>query len=216
MEKDIVILIVLLSVITISLAVLFITIHQQKKTRINSQRDLSDRELLRLIAAQPDGIIDKKVLAEKGGISPAAAQLRLDNLYTEGVLKSSMSTNMMRRFYSLDAPLTENVAIPALSPEPFLTVDDILLLFQAFDFQLDYQKLIMATGLPLDILKSEMKYFEKEKVINSLMESRGTGIPQRKFFILQEPYRSDPSSFLSREKEMNQRVKELLQRDALL
>lgn len=216
MEKDTIILIVLLSLITISLLVLFITIHQQNKKRLNSQRDLSDRDLLRLIAAQPDEIVNKKVLAEKSGLSESAAQLRLDKLYMEGVLKSSLSTNMMRRFYSLDAPLTENVAVPALSPEPFLTVDDILLLFQAFDFKLDYQKLIMATGLPLDILQSELKYFEKEKIINSLMESRGTGIPQRKFFILQEPYRSDPSQFLSREKEMNQRVKELLHKDLLI
>lgn len=214
MDKGIIALIILSAAIAIFVIFLIVFLQQQKKTRIDSQRVFSDRDLLRLIAAQPDGIVSKKEVAAASGLSDSVATLRLSSLSHNGVLRVNHDS-YLRGYYSLAKPLEAIPDIP-LSPEPFLTVDDILQLFEAFDYQLDYQKLILATGLPLDILKREMKYFEKEKIIKMLFRTDSNGITSRHFFILQEPYRSKPQQFLSREKEMNQRVKELLRNDLLI
>ncbi len=214
MDKGIIALMIMAGVVPFLLLFLVIALQKQKKTRINSQRDMSDRDLLRLIAKQPDGLISKKELAAKSRLSSSAATIRLSSLTTNGVLRV-YHDGMLSGHYGLVKPL-EEVPEVSLSPEPFLTVDDILKLFEAFDYKLDFQKLILATGLPLDILKREMKYFEKEKVVKMLFSTDSNGVTHRKFFILQEPYRSNPAHFLSREKEMNQRVKELLRNDLLI
>lgn len=205
---------ILAGVVAIFVIFLIVLLQQQKKTRINSQRDISDRDLLRLIAKQPDGMISKKELTAKSRLSSSAAVIRLSSLTTNGVLRV-YHDSMLSGYYGLVKPLEEIPSL-SLSPEPFLTVDDILKLFEAFDYKLDYQKLILSTGLPLDILKREMKYFEKEKIIKKLFHTDSNGIRSKQFFILQEPYRSSPAQFLSREKEMNQRVKELLRNDLLI
>lgn len=205
---------ILAGVVTIFVIFLIVLLQKQKQTRIDSQRELSDRDLLRLIAAQPDGIVSKKEVVAASRLSSSAATIRLSSLVNNGVLRINHDS-YLRGYYSLAKPL-EAVPDITLSPEPFLTVDDILKLFEAFDYKLDYQKLILATGLPLDILKREMKYFEKEKIIKMLFRTDSNGITSRHFFILQEPYRSKPQQFLSREKEMNQRVKELLRNDLLI
>lgn len=214
MDKGMIALMILAGVVTIFVIFLIVLLQKQKQTRIDSQRELSDRDLLRLIAAQPDGIVSKKEVVAASRLSSSAATIRLSSLVNNGVLRINHDS-YLRGYYSLAKPL-EAVPDITLSPEPFLTVDDILKLFEAFDYKLDYQKLILATGLPLDILKREMKYFEKEKIIKMLFRTDSNGITSRHFFILQEPYRSKPQQFLSREKEMNQRVKELLRNDLLI
>ncbi|MEL6142276.1 MAG: hypothetical protein AAFU67_11720, partial [Bacteroidota bacterium] len=97
-----------------------------------------------------------------------------------------------------------------------LTVDDLLQLFELYDYKLDAQKLILATGLPLAIIKREMKYFEKEGMIKTLYTSVHYGAPTARQFYLNEPYRSNPQQFLQREKELNAEVEELLRNDSLL
>lgn len=214
MNGEMIAIIAVSSLVLILIMFVVILVQGQKKIGLDSQRDMSDRDLLRLIAAQPDKIISKKELVAKSRLSSSAAGIRLNSLVNNGVLKI-YHDGMLSSHYALLKPL-EEVPELSLSPEPFLTVDDILKLFEAFDYQLDYQKLILATGLPLGILKREMKYFEKEKIIKLLYQHDSNGVTHRKFFILQEPYRSNPSQFLSREREMNQRVKELLRNDLLI
>ncbi len=186
------------------------TASAQKRT----QRDLPDRDLLRLIARQPDGLLSVKQLAQESGLTKAEARARFSQLYMAGLLNRSTSKKA-KYYYSLRQPLDERKP-PDLSPEPFLTADDILQLFKFYDYKLDTQKLIIATGLPLRIIKREMKYFESEGMVTTLSRSVQYGAPSSKVFVLQEPYRSDPRKFLSREREMNAKVKELLRQDLMI
>lgn len=188
--------------------------QKEKKTKRTTQRLITDEQLLRLIAEQPDGILSAKQLAAKTELTKREAGTRLRELYRNGLLHPNVTTTR-EFYYRLMNPIEEK-EIPALSPEPFLTVDDILQLFQTFDFQLDLQKLIIATGLPVRILLREMKYFKEQKIIKMLMSSNGAGIPVTKTYYLEEPYRSNPEQFLSRAKEMNASLKELLTEDLLV
>jgi len=196
--------------------IVFAIAYTVKQNKINrdTQRLITDKELLKLIADEPDGLIGIKQLAERTGISKNEARMRISSLFNYGLLRISRD-KLGKNYYSLAAPLDEREP-SGLSPEPFLTVDDILQLFELYDFKLDPQKLILATGLPLSIIKREMKYFEKEGIIKILYTSMHYGSPTARQFYLNEPYRSNPQQFLQREKELNAEVEELLRNDSLL
>jgi len=190
---------------------------KQKKIKRETQRLVSDKQLLQLIAKQPDGILGVHELAEQTELTKKEAYTRLLALAQHGITVTSMSQTSKggKYFFELREPLDEREA-PELSPEPFLTVDDILRLFEAFDYQLDPQKMILATGLPLKIIDREMKYFQKEGVVRILYRAHGGSTSWGRKYYLEEPYRSDPQRFLNREKEMNEKVRELLRDDLML
>lgn len=189
-------------------------VSQQKKTKRETQRTITDQALLRLIANQPDGLLSKQMLVDETGMTKTEASIRLTALHTASIVKASY-TSSFKYYYELRKPLIER-EVPPLSPEPFLTVNDILNLFQAYEYKLDFQDLIVATGLPLDVIKREMKYFEKEKVVRSLYTTNSSGTMTIRRFFLAEPYRSNPTAFLNREKELNAKVKEILREDLLI
>jgi len=84
---------------------------------------------------------------------------------TYGTLNRSIGGN--RYFYGLKEPLVEDKNL-TLSPDPFLTVEDLLIIFEAHDYRVSAQELIMAAGLPLSVIKREMKHFEKEGIVQSM------------------------------------------------
>ncbi len=179
----------------------------QENSSLKSQHKLTDKELLELFPEQPDGLITAKGLSESTGLKLKDAKNRLSLLYRLGVI-AYHSDSKMKYHYFLREPIKE-VLIPDLSPEPFLTVEDILKLFKAFDFKLTYQKVCMSTGLPIAIVKKEFDYFIKEKIMHKVFVAGVTGVPKGQIFLLKEPYRSNPDKFLERERKINLELKEI-------
>lgn len=194
--------------------IIMMVVRCQKKAKSTTQRIITDRELIRLISSQSDGFLSAQQLAEETGISVNQAKIRLSALGFKGILKSSY-TSRGSMYYELVNPIEEKTP-PTMSEEPFLTVDDILALFETYGNRLDFQNLILATDLPLDVLEREMKYFAEQKVVQLLNQPIRYGAHTYKFYLLEEPYRSDPKQFKTREVEMNQKVKELLRSDQLI
>ncbi len=181
--------------------------YKQVKHVENTQHKLSDKELLLKFEAEPDGFLTVKRLMENSDLTKSEAKFRMTYLSYMGFLKTSYNSSY-KSVYSLNKKLDRR-EIPELSNKPFLTVEDILKLFKTYDFQLSLQNMCIATGLPLSVIKKEMKYFEKEKVIESMTEYTADGMTGRKFWTLKEPYRSNPDKFLALETKMNLELEKL-------
>lgn len=197
------------------IAGLLIYFQQVKTANRETQRVITDRDLLRLIDEQPDGMITARDLADRTGMKKAQASARLYTLSTFGALQTAYNQSL-KTYYSLAAPLDQRPA-PDLSPEPFLTVQDMLSLFRHFDFRLNPANLVNATGLPVAVLKRELKYFHKEKVVETLTSSAGYGSAlARKTFVLREPYRSHPDRFLDRQEDLDLNMERILRKEDLV
>ena len=173
----------------------------QENASFQSQRFLTDKELFLLIDQEPDQLMTSKRLAEKTDLTLKQAKNRLSFLLRMGVLTASHDSRL-KSFYSLREPV-EQVEIPGLSDEPFLTVEDILLLFKAHNYKLTYQRACLSTGLPIAVIKEEFKYFVKQKIITQVWSPAMAGQTRSKMYLLKEPYRSNPDKFIEREEQMN-------------
>lgn len=180
--------------------IIFIAHRNYERTNIKTQVYLTDRELLMLISNQPDGMMTAKRLAGNSTLTLKQSKTRLSYLMQQGVLGVAHD-NKFKYHYSLKEEIDERPQLE-LSDDPFLTVEDILFLFKHHDFQLTYQKACISTGLPVAVIKREFNYFVKQKIMNQVYSSTD-GITQKRLFLLEEPYRSDPDKFLEREKKMN-------------
>lgn len=181
----------------------------------STQRSINDADLLILLNDQPDGLLTPHQLAEKSGISLNDARIRLSALFSEGVLIRSHN-RQGRYFYQLRLPFSPSPAIE-FSQDPFLTVEDLLLLFQHKGGRLTIQEMILATRLPLTVLKRELKHFEKEGVIQRLNSyDHSSSSMSHKFLVLQEPYRSDPTAFKAKAGEMDLQLREILLNENLI
>jgi hypothetical protein len=204
MSAGVLVAIILVSVLIVVIGIITTIVYafrKQAKDNYLTQRQLTDRELLRLIAAQPDGIMTAERLALQSGLNKKQAKSRLTYLQMQGMFDVHHS-NWMKGHYSLKEPLDDR-PLESLSEEPFLTVEDILLLFKHHDYQLTYQKLCMSTGLPISVIKEELQYFIKEKIITKVQKADPLGMYHSLMFLLEEPYRSNTDKFLEREHEIN-------------
>ena len=79
------------------------------------------------------------------------------------------------------------------------------------------QQLFMATGLPLNIIKREIKYFIDQKILQKLssVSSPYTGVSGITY-ILQDPYRSDPDQFLEQQLDLDHQMETILRREDLV
>ncbi len=214
MSKDAVVGLVVMALVFCLLAFgLFMYFRQQKTNRV-TQRTLSDRDLLRMVADEPDQLMSPHQLRDKTDLTLGEARTRLNSLMMFGVFNRS-SNRSGRHFFGLKDPLQEDPDL-ALSAEPFLTVEDLLDIFAHYDYRVTPQELIMATGLPMDILKREMKYFESQKIVQRLQRADSNGMVTRKFYVLQDPYRSDPDRFRAKASQLDLEMKEILLNDNLL
>jgi len=175
--------------------------NRQIKHVGNTQHKLTDKDLLLSFAAEPDGFLTAKRLMDKTSLTKSEAKFRITYLTYLGFIKTSYS-NSFKAVHSLKEKIDQR-DIPPLSNKPFLTVEDILKLFKTYDYSLSLQNMCIATGLPLSVIKKEMKYFEKEKIIEAFVEYTADGAGSKKFWTLKEPYRSDPEQFLELESKMN-------------
>ena len=174
------------------------------------QRIISDKDLLLLFEDEPDGILTKERMVEKTDLTKSKATRRLQHLQYNGLLKVGYS-NSFKYYYSLSSPIDHREA-PELSNEPFLTVEDILKLFRHFDYKLTLQNMCTATGLPIKIIKRELKYFVKEKIISEINYTDPSGMNSRKTYTLREPYRSNPDQFLEMENLINPQLEKIYEK----
>lgn len=199
MEWSLLIPIVIVGVSIIVVALLIITGVKSYRRKINaSYEKVSDRDLLLFINEQPDKVIDKKLLAKRFGVSKSQASSRLSSLQHNGVLTVLYSNSILSYSYTLSRPIDKNNDI-GLSQEPFMTLEDLLKIFKHYDYQVSMQELLLVTGLPLRVIKREMKYFENEKIIKIMLKMQNQFTYER-LYMLKEPYRSSPDLFLKLEK----------------
>lgn len=214
MNSDLIIILSIFAFSALLIGFVFIAVAYQNKQNEDTQRSVSDQDLLRLIANQPDQLLSPHQLAGQTGLTLPQARGRLSALTMYGILNRSHNKKA-RYFYGLNEPLQESPEL-GLSPEPFLTVEDLLSIFAHYDYRVTPQNLIMATGLPLAVIKREMKHFEKEGIVQRLQRAAQSGMVMERFFVLQEPYRSDPSRFRARAGELDLELREILLNDNLI
>ena len=190
--------------------VVWFVMAQEKTTRA-TQRSISDKALLEKISGQPDGFLSPATLSETTQLSKSEARVRLQRLASAGILDQAYNARM-RMFYSLRHPLADTPA-PTLSPEPFLTVDDVLTLFALHGGRPRDQDLIMSTGLPLQLIRREMKYFLDEGIVDRLYASEGYGKHSQRIYVLNEPYRSQPENFRRRAESDDLKLRTILRND---
>ncbi len=186
-------------------------IHSQNKTAKETQSSISDRDLLQKIAREPDGFLTPQGLSETTALDKNAARMRLQQLHSAGILEQAHNSRLTA-YYSLRHPLIEK-DIAVLSPEPFLTVDDLLHLFKLYDYRPRDQDLIISTGLPLRLIRREMKYFVEEGIVDLLYASESYGKQSQRMYVLQEPYRTQPDKFRLRASEVDLQLRTILRND---
>jgi len=215
MDKDVLTPIILFSILGLMIIGLLVWYYYQQKTNRETQRHLSDRDLLRLIDGEPDQLVSPHQLRDKTELSLNEARSRLESLNKFGIM--NRGTNSRGRFfYGLREPLEKTPPDLELSSDPFLTVEDLLHIFAAYDYRVTAQELIMATGLPLAVIKREMKYFEQQKIVQRLSRSDANGVMVKRFFVLQDPYRSDPDRFRAQAGKLDLEMREILTNNNLL
>ncbi|MEM8584311.1 MAG: helix-turn-helix domain-containing protein [Bacteroidota bacterium] len=207
---------VIIFLIVIPILLLLFYMRFYNKTLKESQRDLLDADLLELFDTQPDGMLTANRVAELTGLKKSAVKIRLQSLAHQRLVHMNYSTKM-KAFYRLRTPIDQR-EVPKLSEEPFLTVQDVLVLFKHFDLKPNLQDLVVATRLPIKVIMREMRYFQKEGIIQILYGSTdGMGTSTgTKSFVLEEPYRSNPDQFLAKEERLNLELKEVLVKESLL
>jgi hypothetical protein len=198
-----------LSMAFIILPLLFVLIQNiyKSKVRKSTQGTISDPDLLRFIHNEPDRMASPHILSAKTSLSLNEARSRFGELMMYGILNRNIGGN--RYYFSLKNPLPEDKNL-TLSPDPFLTVEDLFVIFEAYSGRVSAQDLIMATGLPLSILKREMRHFEKEGITRSMRGYAPNGLVMQRFFILEEPYRSNPERFRAKADQLDLELKKIL------
>ena len=186
----------------------------QKKTNRETQRHLSDRDLLRMLHNEPDQHLSPHQLADKTELTVGEARGRLNALFSEGVLLRS-ANKKSRHFFTPNDPVEEAPELD-LSSDPFLTVEDLLKIFETYDYRVTAQQMIMATGLPLAVIKREMKHFESQEILQGIFRADSNGAITKRFYLLQDPYRSDPERFRSQAGKLDLEMREILLNDNLI
>ena len=200
---------ILAGVVLLVAFILYAMNYRQAKTE--TQQALSDRELLQRMSREPDGFLTPEGLSQTTQLTKTEARMRLQYLAFAGILDGAHNKRM-KMHYSLRHPLIER-GVPELSPDPFLTVEDLLHIFALYDYRPRDQDLIMSTGLPLALIRREMKYFAAEGIVDLLYASEGYGKQTQHIYVLQEPYRSNPDQFRERASADDLKLRTILRND---
>ncbi len=214
MDKDTIVLICTLGISALLLLFVVWMYYYQQSSNSQTQRHITDKDLLLLLHNEPDQLLSPHQLAEKTELNLTEARTRLNALFNYGMLQRSYNSRG-RYFYSTRDPIIDPPNLP-LSQDPFLTVEDLIQIFAAYDYKVTSQQMIMATGLPLAVLKRELKYFEEQKIIQKLRRSDSNGMTTKRFFVLQDPYRSDPDRFRAQADKLDLEMREILLNDNLI
>jgi len=157
----------------------------------------NDKDILLYIDDQLDKIVSSKMMERKFNDNKSRCATRLRLLHQNGLLKVLYNRTMTKYYYTLVRPITKSYDLE-LSNEPFMTLEDLLKIFKHYDYKVTMQELILVTGLPMKVIKREMKYFEKEKIARLMYTSDVPGVYQQ-LYMLNDPYRTNPEAFLKLE-----------------
>ena len=207
MEKDLIIIGVLL-LIGVCL-ILWGILYQRKynKTMRDTQRIITDLELLHLFERQPGGILSAEMVAEKTDLSKSEATARLTGLSQGGLLVAGTNPTGMKHYFELSAPLEEVPGLK-LSTEPFLTIEDLQEIFIAYDYKVSPHDLMVTTGLPWKMLSREMKHFRQQGIVEvAYIQRPGDSFKQ---YILREKYHRSEKLDLDSRTRINEEVKQVL------
>lgn len=199
---------VIFGVLAVALVIWMIVRSYNHSVR-QSYSKLSDRDLLLFADGQLDKIVDKRLVAETFGLTKTEAARRLSLLYHNGIFSILYNRSMTGMSYTLIKPIDKDHNI-TLSDEPFMTLEDLLMICKHYDYQVTLQELCLATGLPIKVVKREMKNFEKQNIVKMMLQMHSQSIYQRRY-LLNEPYRSDPERFLEL-KNVNFELKEIYEK----
>ncbi len=186
-------------------------LRSRRETVSTTQHGISDRDLLLRISREPDGFVTVESISRTTQLTKNEARTRLQSLATSGLLDQAHNRRL-KVHYSLRHPVG-NDDMPDLSPEPFLTVEDLVKVFELHGLRPRDQDLIMSTGLPLGLIRREMKYFMAEGVVDMLHYSEGYGKSSQRIYVLKEPYRSQPHTFLDRAQRDDLQLRAILRND---
>jgi preprotein translocase subunit SecG len=195
------------------IAFIMVVVSRSKQQTQDTQRIISDLELLRLFKKQPGGLLSADMIAEKTELTKSEATSRLSNLLTGGLLIAGSNPTGMKYFYELSAPLEEIPGI-RLSGEPFLTVEDLQEIFIAYDYKVSPHDLMVTTGLPWNMLSREMQYFRKQGVVEVAYIQR-PGDSYKQYILMEQYHRSEGLDLESRTR-INEEVKQVLYDENLL
>ena len=205
--------IILTSLIVFVVALIFFAIaYTRKSNKVvrNSQEIVSDKDLLIFMNSQPDKMVDYKLLMKEFGLSKFEANGRLRHFLYNGLLRILRTKNGMKAYYTLANPIEHSYELK-LTDDPFMTIEDLMMIFKHYDYQVTLQQFCLSTGLPVKVILEEMKYFEKEKVVKCLYTSNDGGFSHKRVYALCEPYRSNPDNYLNL-RDANFELKEIYQK----
>lgn len=208
--------IVITGFIIISTLLIAFTVWYTQRSKMqvsDTQRIVTDKELLKLFEKQPGGLLSATMIIEKTGLTKAETTSRLTSLAHWGFLRAGLNSSSMGYFYEITTGLEDYIG-PELSAEPFLTIRDLQHIFEAYDHKVSPQDLLMATGLPWNVIEREIKYFRKEKVLEYVNIARPDDSPIQ--FILLEPYNNPQTLDLKEAERLDQAMREVLYDENLL
>jgi len=158
-----------------------------------------------MMSQQRSGYLSPEQLAKGSGLSKGYAKKRLFALLHKRVITNRFSG--MKQFFKLKEEI-DNRPGPKLSNNPFITTDDLFLLFAHHNYELTIHKICIDTGLPVNVIYKELERFVKEKVIVKISD---------RFFntsyILREPYSSNPEKEVDSEDFLNLDLSKIYQKE---
>lgn len=205
--NKVIVLSILLFSITFLIVFLIAYVKRTNRAIKYSQVDVTDKQLIEYINEQPDKIVDTKMLVEQFGLTKFEAGGRLRHMLNNGILRILRTRNGLKSYYTLLKPIDKEYSLD-LTDDPFMTIEDLMLIFKHYDYQVSIQEICLCTGLPLKVINEEMKYFEKENVVKCLLMTNQSGFGYQRIYTLCEPYRSNPEEYLSL-KDANFELKEI-------
>lgn len=177
----------ILSIIVLVILLFFYEKATSIKTPKQESIHLSDRDLLLMLNSESDRILSPKNLADKTELTLFQADSKLKNLHRLGLAKKMVSG--VQFFYELKKPIVE-ADLVEMSDYPFISIEDLLALFNRHQGKMDIQDICVASGLPFQIIEREMKYFEQKGIIHKLSEMRLEGKTAKSFYTLQSTYKN--------------------------
>lgn len=178
-----------------------------KQINTDTQRKVTDLELLQMFEQQPGGILNSAQIAEKTELSKHEAQTRLSSLAMGGLLTTGVNAMGTKYYYELPTAL-EKVEGLTLSDDPFITLEDLQQIFEAYDYRVSPHDIMMATKLPWKVISLEMQYFRKQGIIDVVRIARPGDAPKQ--YVLHEDYHLSAGLDLDSRTRINAEVKQLL------
>ncbi len=206
--------IVFLTVTILTLVIFCYWMYRSYYKTHDSFHEMTDKEIFEFIGKQPDGLVSVELLTNNSVLTKSAARTRLSSLAMKGLLATN-HTKSFKTYYSLKERI-KGAPYPSLSSHPFLSLGHLMILFKHFDYKLSVQHICLVTNLPVTVIMKEMKYFEKEKVVEGISQNIGQddgmgSAPTRSFYILKEPYRNNPDAYLEKEEKFNLDLEKMYQ-----